>query len=338
MNTLVIGISFLLDYYADMPSFFLANAICLYFYVINVAFGYPLALRAGQTLTAIALFMGYTNTLSQHVFFHQSQIWNLAINASVSFAIGFLVERYKRSNFVKREELLKARKEIEDLSNLKTKLISVLSHDLNTPINSLKGLLRLKEQKVLSEDELARYSLHVRKSLDSVSETLQNLVRWSRSQMEGFTPDMQEVNCKQVTDEVVDSLYDHAKSKQVAILNHVENTTLRTDPEILKLAIRNLLTNGIKFSHPNSELIIASKKSDGKCALSITDTGIGIPVTEIPKLFTLTKKSGLGTQRESGSGLGLLITKEFVELLGGTVSVHSEENKGTTFSIILPDT
>jgi signal transduction histidine kinase len=329
-----VSLSMLMDFTAGLPAFFLPNFICLLLYVFNAGLGYSLRMKIIHSLLHVTLFITYALWLSPHPGFHISQVWNLFVNASISLLIGFLIERYKRLNFVQREELLAARKEIEEMSVLKTKLISVMSHDLGTPLNGLRGLLQLKDENMVTVQEFDAHWARVRKSIDTISFMLQNLVKWSRTQIGGVNPSLESLNIKQIITEAIESVSDLAQAKRITITNQVQSTLhLYLDKEVLKLVARNFLTNGIKFSPADSALLVSSRVEDGRCTISFRDYGKGIKHQELGKVFSLQKRVDVGTENESGSGIGLWITKDFVEKMGGSVSVKSEEGKGSTFSV-----
>jgi signal transduction histidine kinase len=327
-------LSTLMDFKAGLPAFFLPNFTCLLLYVFNAGLGYSLRIKLVHTILYVILFMAYALLLSPHKSFHISQVWNLLVNASISMLIGYLIERYKRLNFVQREKLLAARKEIEEMSVLKTKLISVMSHDLGTPLNGLKGLLQLKDENLVTAQEFDSHWARVRKSIDTISFMLQNLVKWSRTQMEGVNPSLESLNIKRIITEVIELVSDLAQAKRITITNQVQGAIhLNLDKEVLKLVARNFLTNGIKFSPTDSSLVVSSQVENGHCTISFQDYGKGIKPQELGKVFSLQKRVEAGTENESGSGIGLWITKDFVEKMGGRVSVKSEEGKGSTFSV-----
>jgi signal transduction histidine kinase len=335
--TALITITFLLDYKAGLPPYSMPNALCLYFYTCNAALGYPLRVKTIQTFIFFAFYCVYSTYLSPHPSFHTSQIWNLFINASISPSVGFLIERYKRISFVRQEELKNARMRIEELNNLKTKLISVLSHDMSSPINSLKGLLNLRTYNLLSDQDMNQYADHLNKALENVSSMLQNLLRWSRLQMDGFSPDKQLIQLDQLINEVINSVEHVAQPKNVTIQNHVRHVDpVKVDPEVLKLVTRNLLTNAIKFSPDGSLVRVTSTLEANQLKLSIHDAGVGIPAHELKNVFTLSKISTLGTNQEAGTGIGLMLTKEFLEMMDGSISVESVEGKGSVFSAYFP--
>ena len=326
-----------MDFNAAMPQFFLPNFICLLFYVFNAGLGHLLKLKFIHSSILVVLYLIYVANFSPHHNFHLSQTWNIIVNQIISMVIGFLIERYKRLNFVQREELVTARKKMGEMNSMKSKLISILSHDLNSPLNTLRGLLNLNERGMLTPEELKENCGKVGKSVDGILYLLQNLLRWSKSQLQGFKPEPEKIEARKVADDVFYSLESLSAEKNIKLLNKVdENIIFLVDREMIKLVVRNILTNSIKFSHPDSSIVIASKNNTTHCTLSIQDSGVGMTQEEMENLFSVKKLSKPGTQNESGTGIGLMLTKEFIEIMGGTISVDSEIGKGSIFHITLP--
>lgn len=326
----IILLSISMDRSAALPQFFLPNFIVLLFYVFNAGLGYPLKLKFILNSIVVALYLIYSGYFSPHNNAHLAQIWNLLVNLAISLMIGFLIERYKRINFVQR-------KEIEELNSVKSKLLAILSHDLNSPLNSLKGLLHLNARGLLTQEEVNQNFEKVGRSVDGVSFLLQNLLRWAETQLQGFKPELEKIEAKKIIDDVLYSLESISTEKNIKLSNKVnENIFFFVDGEMIKLVIRNILTNSVKFSHPDSSVEIASKNNTTHCTISIQDSGVGMSQEEVDNLFSLKKLSKPGTQNESGTGIGLMLTKEFIEAMHGTISIASMVGKGSTFYITLP--
>jgi signal transduction histidine kinase len=335
--TVIFLISISMDFHSGMPQFFLPNFFCLLFYVFNAGLGHPLRLKSIHSGSLIILYLIYSKYYSPHQTFHLTQIWNVGVNVGISLLIGYLIERYKRLNFVQREELVTIRGEMEEMNSMKSKLISIISHDLKSPLNNLKSLLNLNERGLLTPDELKQNFSRVGKSVDGISYLLQNLVRWSKSQHQGFKPELEKIEVRKSVDDVLYSTESISAEKNIQIHNKVEeNIFFLVDREMIKLVIRNILTNSIKFSHPNSSITITSKNIGDKCTVAIQDSGIGMTQEEMENLFYVKKSSRPGTQNEGGTGIGLMLTHEFIKMMKGAISVNSEIDKGSTFYVTLP--
>ena len=332
-------ITFLIDFYAGMPIFFLTNSLCLFLFVFNASLGHPLKFKVTQTILLYLIYLYYSLELSPHSSIHTPQSINIFLNCSLSLLIGLLIERYKLFSFRQQDLLIESQKKNEELSSLKSRLISVLSHDLAAPINNLSALIQLKESNVISASELDGLSKKIKDSLLNLSIMMQNLLKWSKSQLEGFRPRKEKINLPKLVKEVIASLEFAASQKEITVLNEVVNfDNLHSDSEVLKMAVRNFLTNAIKFSNLGDSIVISSRQEESSIALSVKDNGIGMSEKQLEKLFSFNKKSVPGTNNEKGTGLGLVITKDFVDMIGGTISAKSEVGKGAEFIVTLPTT
>jgi signal transduction histidine kinase len=155
-------ISFSMDQSGTLPQFFLPNFICLLFFIFNTGIGFTLKTKYVLSFSTLVFYIFYSLKISPHENEHLSQIWNIILNIFISLLIGYLIERYKRLNFIQK-------KEIKELSAIKTKLISILSHDINSPLNNLNGLLFLNENNELTLEKLHENFGKVRKAIDNVS-------------------------------------------------------------------------------------------------------------------------------------------------------------------------
>jgi signal transduction histidine kinase len=336
-TSIYVLLAFVLDYVAGMPMYFLPNVLVLLFYVINGGLSYRLELKLIQTAASLFIFILYLFFLSPQRQFHASQIVNMTVNAAFAFIIGFLLERYKQMNFLKREKYLDTQRQLEASNAVKTKLISILSHDLSSPLTSLSSLLKLRDSESIDETEMRQHSHSVRKSLEGTTLMLNNLVRWSKSQMSGFQPLIETIHLRELTCEVIESLSELPVEKNIRItMNFDDHIHCQADKEMIKLALRNILMNCLKFSHANGEVSIAAERSKALCIVTITDNGIGMQQHEVEQLFTFTKVSTIGTSNEKGSGLGLILSKEFIEINKGTIEAVSSPGKGSSFKISLP--
>ena len=166
---------------------------------------------------------------------------------------------------------------------------------------------------------------------------LVNLLEWSRSQTGNMEFSFDRLSLKEVADQSIQLLQSSADEKSVVLQNDIsENTYIYADRNTLNTIFRNLLSNSIKFSYPQNKVKIQSSPLDDKIQISISDKGVGIPADKISQLFRLDKNfSTKGTNKETGTGLGLILCKEFVEKNGGEIEVESEVGKGSTFKFTL---
>lgn len=235
------------------------------------------------------------------------------------------------------QQIKQQKEELEQLNNLKNHLLSILSHDLKSPLNALKGMLNLFEENALSEEDLKLYFSKVDVQVETITEFLQNLLIWSRNQLQGTEISAEPVLLSTLTIETIQLLQPIAKTKGIHIKSHdLQDHMLVVDQEAIKTVIRNIISNAIKFSHENGVVTVRSSLENDHVLVQIQDNGVGIPEGHLNSLFTSEGISTKGTRQEVGTGLGLTLCKQLVESHMGEIGVDSEEGKGSTFWIKLP--
>lgn len=249
------------------------------------------------------------------------------------------------------EELLQSREEIsaqrdivgeqntklQEVNNTKDKLFSIIGHDLRGPIATLRSLLGLVERDVVSPDELKMLTPKINQNVGKLQEMLENLLQWSRAQMTGFSikPSLNDIYS--LIEDKLSIFKDSAAGKGINLKNEVpKEITVFADENHLKLILRNLISNAIKFT-PEGGLITISAHSDGDFnVIEVSDSGVGISFERIEKLFEPnTHYTSHGTQGEKGTGLGLILCREMAEANGGRITVSSTPGVGSTFSVFL---
>lgn len=228
--------------------------------------------------------------------------------------------------------------ELEELNNNKTRFFSIIAHDLNSPITATLGLLEiLMEQEKLDYDNTMKY-LHVLHRTSKSSHTLlNNLLLWSKSQMGGIKPVLEKINLLNILKVEIDFINNIAKEKAINIeLKAQEDIYALADKSMISFVFRNLISNAVKFSHPNSIIRIILEHSNDTIKVIIQDSGIGIPLGHNKNIFRIGKsKSSQGTKGEKGSGLGLPLCKDFIKKQNGEIWFESNDT-GTTFYFTLP--
>ena len=257
---------------------------------------------------------------------------------------GVLVFVLLYSNWAKRKanHLLGAKnKEIQaqafQLGNLnvtKDKLLSIISHDVRGPLASLRGLINIIFTGGLTQQEFIDHSLKIRQNLDTVQEDLDNLLYWAQSQLNGIQVKHEELKVRSIVNDKIRLFRDAADRKELTIINEItEELAVVADKNHLSLIIRNLMANAIKFNTRGGSIRIQERRVNDHVEISVTDSGVGIKSSDLKKLFNAqTHFSNLGTEQERGVGIGLLLTKEFIEKNGGSIWVTSELGKGSTFT------
>jgi PAS domain S-box-containing protein len=249
------------------------------------------------------------------------------------FSLQFEITKRKRY-----EEQLKTQKEqMTEMNSLKDKLFSIVSHDFRSPLNSLRGTLSLYLDGNLSPEDMNQMGSSLLSKLDTTSNMLDNLLHWARNQMEGIKVKQTRINLFDLVRENIELIKIQAEKKGVRIRNGVEDPTwVLGDTEMIKLVVRNLLSNALKFSRVSGEISVTSERDQEKMITCVSDQGVGIEPEKIETLFTLKASPSKGTSDEMGIGLGLSLCKDFIERNKGTIRVESKVNEGSSFYFSLP--
>ena len=237
-----------------------------------------------------------------------------------------------------KEEIQAQAEKLLQLNQLKSKLFSVISHDLRGPIANLHALLSLLTSRAMTAEEFISISHKLKSNLNLTQRTLENLLNWSLSQMDGIKTEAQQFDMRHAIDEVCHLMTEVAERKHLSFDTFDSVATLvSADLNQVQLILRNLVHNAIKFSKQNSIIRVYTSADARHCCISVEDSGIGMTAEEAgliqdhPHHFTK-----VGTHEEKGTGLGLLLCKEFVKRNGGLLHIKSMPGKGTTVSFTLP--
>lgn len=237
-------------------------------------------------------------------------------------------------------QLEKYAHELESINSTKDKFFSIISHDLRGPFLAFLGLSKILAEEIdtLSQEKIKKVSKILNTSLHRQYELLTDLLDWSRIQSNKVILNIQNLNLCNEVEKVLEPLHLTAEQKEVSLSVEVDKDILiKADSNMLRLVLRNLISNGIKFSHKGNEVkISASNKGDG-IQIIVTDSGVGIKEQNLTKLFQIdTRFSTDGTAKEKGTGLGLVLCQEIMEKHNGAINVESEIGKGTKFIINFP--
>jgi two-component system, sensor histidine kinase and response regulator len=238
-----------------------------------------------------------------------------------------------------RDEIEKSNNHLTDLNSMKDKILSVIGHDLRDPVSSLKMTLDYLEQANLKScDDFMNYIEIMSFTVNEVFSLLENLLGWAKSQSGNVVVNPEIINLSELIQSVYRLQRSSIQNKKILFENLVDQDIfVFADFNSIYTVIRNLISNAIKFTPVEGSIFLEAETRESTVLLKIRDTGVGIPSENLSKLFDSKKHfTTYGTNNESGSGLGLVLCKNYVEMNGGTIDVESEVNKGTTFFIALP--
>lgn len=252
-----------------------------------------------------------------------------------------LVEKRTIQLESKKNELEQKNHELIEANASKNRFFSMFSHDLRSPFSAILGYLQILDEDFdeLSKSDRTYYFQSLYTVSRNLFSTIENVFNWFRIETGRINEEPKLLLLEQSVKETLEILVANITLKKIEIIVEVEQgTRVWADPVMLKTILQNLISNAIKFSEEEGIISISSNSKDGMVAISVSDSGRGMSEEDLAKLFD--KKvifTTEGTQQEKGSGLGLLICKEFVEKCGGTITVTSSQNEGTSFTFTLPN-
>jgi signal transduction histidine kinase len=246
-------------------------------------------------------------------------------------------EKLEEEVRLRTEEIKIQRDQLQTTNALKDKLFSILSHDLKGPLNSLRGALGIWRLGALKPDELEKLTNQISVQLQHTTDFLDNLLQWAKSQMQGEKVHPEAIQLAELLETSQRLLLPDLKKKDVEVKTNVSvDCYIFADRSMVQTVIRNLLSNALKFSYPGGTVEVAATEINGAVIVSVKDHGVGIPKAMLEDVFTLRGVSTSGTREEKGTGIGLVLCKEFVDRNNGKIEVESEEGKGSEFRVTLP--
>ncbi|MBP7345578.1 MAG: hypothetical protein RL135_2384 [Bacteroidota bacterium] len=270
-------------------------------------------------------------------------ILNFSLMITMLVVIVLLINIWRKNKYKTATNLLlqSQKVELEETLLLKDKVFSIVSHDLRSPIASLNAVLPMLDPDSLDHETYHQLKLNLTKQVQNLNYVLDNLLIWSRSRMKGVeTPELKEINLYKQASISLGLLKGLADQKEITIQNQINTgVSIKADPQHFDIIIRNILLNAIKFTHEKGQINLFSKIENDQLAICIEDNGVGMNPEQINRLFQLkTHFTTPGTQKEKGTGLGLLICAEYAAANNWEIKVESQMGKGTIFTIILAKT
>lgn len=227
--------------------------------------------------------------------------------------------------------------QLEEVNQVKDKLFSIVSHDLKDSISSIKAFLDLLKDGAISKEEFNDLIPELSENANNASSLLFNLLNWSKSQMQNLQPKPELFNIQEVFQIKMSLIEKKVNDKGIILIDESRRDFVYADRSMLEIVIQNLITNAVKFTGKGDVITVSNQDYNGKVLICVEDTGIGISEENQKKLFNAKKNfTTIGTENEKGTGLGLTICKDLVELNNGRIWVESTPNIGSKFFIELP--
>ncbi|WP_026904521.1 sensor histidine kinase [Pedobacter glucosidilyticus] len=337
---LILGINYFFNSGIEGPTLLL-YALSL-FLLLSISRLSKLIYLVLLNLTCVAIITGLEYYNADFIIVNYNDTNSKYIDLLFSYLISLILiyagtSYLKKSYIFQRKIVLEKAEALKVLNNEKDKIFSVISHDLRTPLANIQQYLELantveltdEERKVIRKDllELTRNSL----------ELLNNLLHWSKNQMDGNIVNKRFIFIAEELALTFNFLKSFAQKKDVAIEIFLEeNIAIYADLDMLKLILRNLIHNAIKFSPAGGLIDVTMVTEHDHYLITVADKGIGIKKNEQAAIFTMSPKTNYGTNKEKGTGLGLMLCKEYTEMQGGKIWFTSTEHVGTTFYVSLP--
>lgn len=238
---------------------------------------------------------------------------------------------------IRSEAILEQAHHLEEVNQVKDKLFSIVSHDLKDSISSIKAFLDLLKEDSISKEEFRELIPELSENANNASSLLFNLLNWSKSQMQNLEPNPELFNIQDVFHTKMALVEQKVEDKRIVLIDESQRDFVYADKSMVEIVIQNLITNAVKFSRTGDVITVSNQDVNGKALICVEDTGVGISEENIKKLFNANKNfTTVGTKNEKGTGLGLTIAKDLVELNNGRIWVESTVNVGSKFFIELP--
>jgi signal transduction histidine kinase len=226
--------------------------------------------------------------------------------------------------------------ELRGLNQMKSRILSIIAHDLRSPLAGLTSMLEIADAGMLSEEEFRELIPMISRSVDDASALLENLLTWSLGQLDGQLIRRERFDLSILAGADLPPFEKKASDKGVQLVNRLtEGAWVDADRNMISLVVRNLVGNAVKFCRRDDRITLETRAHEGALILTVTDTGVGMKPEVLRQLFGFDLVSQLGTEQERGTGLGLKLCHDFVLKNGGEIWAESELGKGSRFHVRL---
>lgn len=292
--------------------------------------GYPLVSPNGYALGTLCVIDNVPRSLTEEQ--------RLTLRILGNQVMKLFELRLKNKEALARNRVIEEQKEkLEESKRIQNKIISIIAHDVRGPVASVKAMIELTKEKALSEVESTELLALLDKQLDGTLDMLTNLVEWGSMLLKKEKLDIQPVALGAIVRKIINNLHPFASIKHNELINGVnDDCRVLADENTLRFILRNIISNANKFTS-NGKIIITSEPADeGRVKISVSDSGCGMTAEILQQLFNPSKRqSREGTNKEKGSGLGLILAKEFAEAMHAQIEVSSKKDEGTVFSLLV---
>lgn len=291
-----------------------------------------------KALSGRRIIFEYSNQVGNEIHWYEVFLNPIISDGKITgvSALSAVITKRKKAEQALRESEAK----LHELNATKDKFFSIIAHDLKSPFNAIIGFSEMLAEEVQGKnyENIGQYAAIIEDSSKRAMDLLMNLMEWSRSQTGRMEFNPETIDIVGLINDVTALLDDSAKQKSITIYKKTpDNLAVFADKAMTGTILRNLISNAIKFTQANGQVAISVQQKMTELIVSVQDSGVGIKKEAIEKLFRIDENhSTLGTQNETGTGLGLILCKEFVEKHGGKIWVESEVGKGSKFVFAIP--
>jgi signal transduction histidine kinase len=250
----------------------------------------------------------------------------LAVVAALLFLIAFIWYRLAQARKKRAEELA-------HLNATKDRLLSIVSHDVRTPVGAMCQVMRDMTDNYDQLDETDRKAklVMLRTSSEALNDRMENIIHWVKGELENSQIEPVNFNLSELVDECIKTQGMIITAKSLKVSNEVPKAMMvHDDVNVVRLVMQNLLSNAVKFSYPDGEVSVKAEEKGGRIWIEVSDNGMGISEKKLEKIFNFMTSSASGTSGESGTGIGLFVSKQLVDKIGGEITIESVKDEGTT--------
>ncbi|MFV1449960.1 tetratricopeptide repeat-containing sensor histidine kinase [Maribacter sp. HS] len=270
--------------------------------------------------------------------------WALAALLTLIIIVFIILNANRREKILNKKLANQAKvlnenqKALKQINHNQDRLFSIVGHDLRSPIISLNEILGLYLEDPEGKEYFEKFAPQLKEDIEQVQFTMDNLLHWGKTQMQGSTVNIKSILVKEELDTILQLYRNEIKKKSIVVNNQVAaNHSVFADLQQFNIIFRNLINNAIKFTPNNGMITISTKIKNKNLVIEVSDTGVGMTETDVQKLFSSSENfSSYGTNSEKGTGLGLRLVKAMVIKNNGEIMVKSEPNKGSQFIVELP--
>jgi len=263
----------------------------------------------------------------------------IALAAAFSLATGiYFYTRIHKTNkelTQKNIQISEQKNELQTLNQVKDRLFSIISHDLRNPLVTLRSYLSLADNDALAPEKKLQFKLQTMNAVVNTGDMLDNLLAWANVQIKNTNVSITPINITDCVWDTVHNVQAQALQKEITIHQQIEASTALGDYDIVSIALRNLVTNAIKYSGAKNDIYISACKQNDHVVLTVRDEGIGLSPEQINKIQANENSTTQGTQGEKGSGLGLFLVRELLQKINAALKIESEVGKGSSFMIVM---